>query len=62
MVCPLIEESEKTPVESKLSFDSLKDGALFDLRLGLIHGYEGRKRMIMSESQEKDVLYLLLYK
>ena len=39
MVCPLIEESDKIPVKSAVElYDSLKQGPLSDLRLGLIHG------------------------
>ncbi len=62
LVCPLIEESEKIPVQSAVElYDSLKDGALFDLRLGLIHGkMKGEEKdEIMSEFQEGEIDVLI---
>ena len=61
LVCPLIEESDKIPIQSAVElYDSLKEGPLSDLRLGLIHGrMSGNEKdevMIKFQNGEIDVL------
>ncbi|HZJ57815.1 MAG TPA: ATP-dependent DNA helicase RecG [Clostridia bacterium] len=62
LVCPLVKESQQIHAESAISmYDTLKTGALSNLRLGLIHGRmrSDEKDDVMASFQKGDIDVLI---